>query len=197
MEFNLEEENQQLETEILEGKPNISEENEEPKPKIENQPPVMTDSRRKLIVHIQRYKSSKLARYLDLFDLSTNNLKNLDEEQLESLLKDIQMTVSMRSSNSFNKELFFVGVAGLEPIVSSVYDVQGMSSLLKNDPEIDDLLEELSLSSNKYSSPEVRLCCCLVRSMLTAHSLSSKRKSLVEQVNKPITKNLKEKYSDL
>ena len=107
------------------------------------------------------------------------------------------MTVSMRSSNSFNKELFFVGVAGLEPIVSSVYDVQGMSSILRQDPEIDDLLEELSLSSNKYTSPEIRLVMALLKSATICHSLSNKKKTLISEVNKPLPKTLKEKYSDL
>lgn len=164
------------------------------------EPLVMTDERRKLIIHIQRYKSSKLARYLDLFDLDIKSLKNMTEEELDTLLKDIQMTVSIRSSNTFNKEIFFTGVATAEPIVSSLtksYDITGMSNILRQDPEIDDLLEEISLQNNKYTSPHMRLAMALVKSALATNMINNKKNELKNNIEKPLSDDITKKYKDL
>lgn len=204
---------QQAELDILNGKENNNEEegnNEEEKNNnvksdVQQQRKVVDINspeyieKRKLIIHLQRYKDSKLGKYLTAFKLELNQLEPLEIPQLEALLQDVQLTIALRSSNSFNKEVFFTGITLIEAPVSKVtpLNINGMNNLMRQDPEIDDILEEISLQSNKYIRPELRLCLCMVKAAVITDKIN-KRKTEIEVISrKPVPESKVEKYKDL
>lgn len=155
--------------------------------------------RRKLVIHLRRYAESALNKHLGAFDLSLATLNGLSYDQLNSLIDDVQLTVSMRSSNTFHSEAFY-GVVGLaEPFVSQVtpYNVNGMSQVLRHDPAVDDILLELSLQSNRYISPEARLCMACVKAAMVTNTINQRKAALTASVDKEVGKATEEKYSDL
>lgn len=155
--------------------------------------------KRKLIVHILRYKDSNLCRYLSPFNLELARLKGMEENALKELLSEIQLTVALRSSNNFNKEVFFNGVALLEPVATKYtpYNCTGLGSILRQDPEVSDILEEISLQKNKYTPPEIRLAMSILKTTIICSSINTRKEGILQETNKTVESGKVDKYKDL
>jgi uncharacterized protein (UPF0335 family) len=154
---------------------------------------------RKLIVHLRRYAESALNKHLTAFDLSLATLSGMPHDQLASLLEDVQLTVSMRSSNTFHSEAFYGAVGLAEPFITRAtpYNITGMSSVLRHDPAVDDILLELSLQSNRYISPEARLAMACVRAAMVTDAVNKRKAALSDVAAKEAPAQAEAKYKDL
>jgi hypothetical protein len=115
--------------------------------------------RRELIMTIQTYyKSPIFAKYLAANDL-VEDPSLLTIEEMKMLLVDIKFTIRNKNTSSMIQQVVPRVIAGLEPIVSVVYDVKGVSKQLMQQPTFIDLIEEIRLESVAFtdSSPRARL----------------------------------------
>jgi hypothetical protein len=155
--------------------------------------------RRKLIIHLLRYKNSKLNKFLQGFNLEKAFLDTQSIEQLQLFKDDIDLSISLNSSNVFNKELFFNGILLSEKLIPKFtgLQIQGSSMVMRQNEDIDILLEEISLKNNRYIPVEMRLMASVLNVFMLVDHHNKLKDNLKEGMTKPIKKELNEKYSDL
>ena len=155
--------------------------------------------RRKKVIHIQRYMHSSFGEYIKCLNIDKVPLESMSNEDLDKLLSDIQLTIALKNSNKFNNDIFYGGVQMIEPVVSNFtpWNVNGLSGLLRSNPETNELLEEINLQYNKYISPEYRLCYSLISSMVSMDRINKNNELLRQEGKKPVSKEVLEKYNDL
>lgn len=157
-----------------------------------------TPERRILLMKIKQYHN----RFKDhLKDLKHKDLEKKTEEELEDILKEIQLVVSNKNSGNtlkiaFNSvmplyELTMVNYAGIR--------CQGISHLTAQDPQIDMILDEIQLeyfNNITYIKPEYRLIMSILKSTVALHSINT-AKMQRSKLDEPLQQDTKEEYDDL
>lgn len=152
-----------------------------------------------LCIQLNRYANS--SRFKDFlqsmsFNLSPTHLKSLSIVELEELLKQVQLVVSNKNSSKVVDEAYFMIIGLCEnvsqtPKFKTHCDLQGLSQSLRNDPEIADLLECISLSYGSIVDipPEKKLILstlgCLIKTA-SVNKMLTKIKNYEQQLEKNV-----------
>jgi hypothetical protein len=152
------------------------------------------DEHQKLILHINRYSSSKrFASYLKSlgFDLSTAKIKAMNKTELEELLGRIQTSLSNKTSSNFWYEMSLGMIETSEKIVvhsplGEKVRINGLTEALKSNEDYADLIEMIELEYASFSTirPELRIVYTILTTALKLHSINSfldKRKEMLEK----------------
>ena len=154
---------------------------------------------------IKKYLSSRFSEYLTEF--KSIDTTTLTKQELEDLLFDIRLTVDSHESNIFDFESYISAAATIEHIlVSNGFQVQGMTNNLHKSQKIPRLVDQISLARDLQMKPELQLLLLTVYTIKAttdhnkANSLQSNNPNnikITENLKKPASKNLKDKYKDL
>ncbi len=113
-------------------------------------------SLRQRIINYREALSLKLTNY----NLSSEYLESLNENDLTELLQKIQFTIGVRNTGQFWHQTFIHGMTLTEHIgMSFGLKLQGLTNSLYNDQILKDLITEVVLKHDKasYIEPEYRL----------------------------------------
>ena len=143
-----------------------------PEPDLESEPDISGPSpkeltiasedrvaRRKLILCINSYYASvRFGAFLKKAEL-VEDLASLTIPEMTNLLQDIKFCVQNRSSSKMIHSMVPQLIHGLEPIISTVYDITGLAQMLVRDEDFKDVLEEVALESQVFTNtpPTTRL----------------------------------------
>ena len=183
---------------------NKSKINYEAKSLIKKMPNRLSDEELKrkteLCIQLNRYANS--SRFKDFlqstsFNLSPSHLKTLTIPELEEMLKQVQLVVSNKNSSKVVDEAYFMIIGLCEnvsqnPKFKNQCDLQGLSQTLRNDPEIADLLECISLSYGSIVdiSPEKKLILSTIGCVIKTASVNkmlTKIKNYEQQLEKQVS----------
>lgn len=211
--FSLDKLLEEKQNEYNENTPQIKQKiNYEAKSLIKKMPQRLSDEELKrkteLCIQLNRYANS--SRFKDFlqsmsFNLSPSHLKTLSIPELEELLKQVQLVVSNKNSSKVVDEAYFMIIGLCEnvsqtPKFKTHCDLQGLSQSLRNDPEIADLLECISLSYGSIVDipPEKKLILstlgCIIKTA-SVNKMLTKIKNYEQQLEKQVQtldKNTKE-----
>ena len=141
------------------------------------------DENQKLILHLNRYASSKrFASYLKSlgFDLTTSKLKSMTNEELKELLDRTQTSLSHKQTTNFWYEMSIGLIETSEKIVvhsplGEKVKINGLSDVLKSNEDFQDLVEMIELQYTSFSniSPELRIMYTILTTAVKLHSINS------------------------
>ena len=141
------------------------------------------DENQKLILHLNRYASSKrFASYLKSlgFDLTTSKLKSMTNEELKELLDRTQTSLSHKQTTNFWYEMSIGLIETSEKIVvhsplGEKVKINGLSDALKSNEDFQDLVEMIELQYTSFSniSPELRIMYTILTTAVKLHSINS------------------------
>ena len=108
----------------------------------------------KLIINISRYReSTRFKSYLEGlgFNLSSSSLKQKSISELEDLLKELQVAVMNKNSSSIVSEVYYMATGVMEgvsqhPNIKPKFDLTGFNKLIREDENLQDVLECLNLN---------------------------------------------------
>lgn len=115
------------------------------------------EKRNKLLL-INKYKTSqRFSKYLIeemKFNLDTNYLQQLSEQQLDTIITDIRYCVSNRNNTNFFSGIALKTIAGFEIFVSKVFNknISGLTHNIQKSESFMDALEELTLENQTFTS---------------------------------------------
>ena len=172
--------------------------------------------KRKLIMTIRRY----LLTFRHILDEKNQNdillpikeqLEDMDEAALESLLQEIKLVISHRNATNFLHGNLLRFLTILEMLVSSFtpLNVTGSTQELANSQEFNDLANELYLQefndlanelylqelAINYTDPKIRMLTMLGHQFLQRHSVNSNQ--IPPDMNQEVSVNIIEKYKNL
>lgn len=130
---------------------------------------------RKRLMILSRYKNSKrFGKWLreQGFILNAKKLEGKTQEELDTIINDIRYCISTKNTNSLYETGATKGIVVLENLLRPVYKIDGLSTVLSNDPMYLDLVEEMMLerASFIYVKPEYRLLYCVLSSAYIVHN---------------------------
>jgi hypothetical protein len=191
----LEENKNNFEEEIIIENKNIIDEVQEEQP--------MTASdiiyKNKIMAKIKQYKET-FQELLIQVNIDSLEEKNINE--LETLLLMIKEIVANRNMKKNIQQVINTIPIGIEYIATSFTPLKlnGYSDLLIKDPEFyyncQEIILEYDLFDNINTRPEYRLGYQMVLSALLCHKINCIKESQIN-LNKPISEDVKNKYSNL
>ncbi len=114
---------------------------------------------------------------------------------------EIRFCVSCTTQGNFAKSMFLHSVQTAEGLASAFtpLKLQGLSAELAQDPDISDLINEISLESldYMYSRPEYRLLYKTGVSALAKHQQNRMMQSVEHHLLVPVGEEILNKYSSL
>jgi len=131
--------------------------------------------KRGLLLLLTRYRNSRrFADYLTeemKFDLSHENLSSKSVRELETMLEDVRYCVANKNNMNLVASSATKIIGVLEPLVSKVYKVDGLSRALESNPVFMDTLEEFALSKDflTNASPSTRMMLEVVKTAYIVH----------------------------
>ena len=164
------------------------------------------EKKQKLIIMISRYKESpRFKSYLESlgFNLSPCSLKSKSIEDLEQLLQELKVSVSNKNSSSIVNEIYYLGTGIAEgvsqhPKIKDKCDLLGLTKNIKENEEIQDCIECLSLSYGDICSisPEKKIVMLTLSSALKTASINRMLKTLKDKNNPDIQNNNNENINE-
>lgn len=149
---------------------------------------------------INKYLNSRFGEYLTTF--KSIDITTLNKDELEEILLDIRLTVDSHESNIFDFESYISAAATIEHVlVSNGFAVHGMTDNLHKSKKIPRLVDQISLARDLQMKPELQL---LLLTLYTIKATTDSNKQnapldpkLNDNLKKPASKHLKDKYKDL
>jgi len=114
-------------------------------------------------------------------------LGNKTIDEMKNLLGDIKFAIPNKNTGNMIQRSFPQIIAGLEPIISSVYDVKGLAQNLVTSEAFKDVLAEFALESQTFTNvpASTRLCYEIAKVAFITHEMNdAKRKNQI--VEKPV-----------
>lgn len=148
---------------------------------------------------ILRYKVT-FGHYLTAYDYKIQDLDNLDLNSLETLLMEIEISVSTRTSSNMVYSYYAGGVSVVEKIAPVLgMNLKGLSAVLTENKQIKETLEELSIKYDvlSYSKPEVRLIYYTLQSIMAVNTHNKKNAETQRVLDEKIDKKIVDEFKDL
>jgi len=155
-----------------------------------------------LLIHISRYNNStRFGSYLDKLGLNIKptQLQKYTYEELEELLEKIRTAINSKSGSNIITEGYFMACGIGEtltknPKIKERLDLTGLSQSLRQDEELQDVLEAISLEYGSVAmlSPEKRLLYLTATHILrvsASNKMLEKLKQLEQQRANPDFRN--------
>lgn len=180
-------------TELLEDKINSP----EVRPQPVTEPP---EYKIPIINKIRNYYSSSFRDQISNIMLSQEQLELMSIAELKSHLESVQNAVSMRCNKSFNEMIFFSGFSFIEATACKFgLEVQGFATIMRQEQEVQLLIEELGLKYQDYISvkPEYRLLGICLITLNKLHIQRRATKEISNSLSKPIPEATVNEYKDL
>ena len=148
---------------------------------------------------ILRYKVS-FAKYLESYNYRIQELDALNIEQLETLLQEIEICVSCRTSGNMLGDYYISTVSVIErcaPLVSM--NLSGLSEILGKDERIRECLDEISIKYDvlSYTPPEARLAYLTLRAIMAINQVNKKKEKTAAVLNERVKPEVINAYADL
>jgi hypothetical protein len=152
-------------------------------------------ARRRLILEIQRYYSSPRFRAFLVQTGLVESLAELAIPEMQQLLRDIRFTIQNKNTGEMIQRGVPHMICAIEPLVSTVYDIKGLSNMLSTSESFKDILEEVALESQTFSDTPAttRLFYEVVKTAFFTHELRDAQKKAIKE--KEVT--MSSKLSDL
>jgi hypothetical protein len=129
--------------------------------------------RRKLLLILKRYSTSRFTDYLKSMNINTDeeSFDKYSNDELERLLDDIRYTISQKNGNNMIEGVSLKAIETMESFMTNIYKIDGLSKVLKNNEQFLDTLSELSLeySNFSYISPEKRMTYIIISNAMMVH----------------------------
>jgi hypothetical protein len=144
--------------------------------------------RRELIMTIQGYyMSDRFGSLLSKLKLVVD-LDSLTIAEMNALLREIEFAVANKGRSKVTQKMAPQIIAGLEPVVSTFYDVRGVARVLKDSETFKDIVEEIALQNPifSHSSASRRLMFEVLTTCYMVHEMNA-AKAVVDVVKeKPV-----------
>ena len=166
--------------------------------------PVYTDidekkHHRSLIKVLRGYNASTFAKRGILSEFEFNALNTHSIDELETMLEDVKLAVSMHNSQSFSVDMFKMGIFGIEKAVTSagIADLTGFTLAMLTTPNMNDYLEELALDMQEYTCvrPSIKIGFIAVQKAMQVSATNEAKKQL--KVPEPVSEQAKKLGEDL
>ncbi len=148
---------------------------------------------------ILRYKVT-FGQYLMAYDYKIESLEELNYEQLETLLMEIEICVSSRTSSNMTSSYYLGAVSMIERVAPILgMNLAGLSQSLTESEQIKETLAELSLKYDvaSYTKPEVRLAYLTLQSIMAINSINKKKQQTEQVLNGRVPKTTVDEFKDL
>jgi len=150
---------------------------------------------------------SKIFQYLETFPDELRGYRDVlqyidtyDLEKLESVKKEIAIVASTRSSTGMYKNLYYGSCQFVEKFSTHLgYSLDGFTSLVKENKEIDKCLNEIILQfdTDTYIEPQYRLILYTFQMAMATHKAKNVKNVYEKILTKKIKPDIKKKYKDL
>lgn len=147
---------------------------------------------------ILRYKVA-FGHYLMAYDYKIQDLDNMGTAELETLLMEIEISVSSRTSGNMISSYYLGGVSTIEKIAPILgMNLKGLSVVLGENQQIKETLEELSIKYDvaHYSKPEIRLAYLTLQSIMAINSHNKKVAETQKILNEKVSKDVVDEFKD-
>lgn len=148
---------------------------------------------------ILRYKVS-FDKYLIAYDYKIQDLDNLTLEQLKTLLTEIEICVSSRTSGNMLKNYYCSAVEVGERMAPFLgLNLTGLSKVLGESDQVRECLEELSIKYDvlQYTKPEVRLAYITLQTIFAINTHNKKINEINKVMEASVKKEVIEEFKDL
>lgn len=137
-----------------------------------------------------------------LKDFETGQLCDMDEEQLKLVLESIRFQLSASNSASFNKLILDTGIGITENVgISFGFKVNGLSNLIHNHEEVDDVLKEIALINIEkgwyIENPYQRLGLIILSEGSRLHQFNIQQETMGLLRSKFVSQKIIDKYKNL
>ena len=152
-------------------------------------------------------KKNKILRYQTLFphylshvQYKFQDLDIMTEDQLDYLLKELDIIISSSNNSMLTHTVFYGAIDTTEklaPIFS--FNLSGLSQTLKEDQEVNDILNELSLKYDDITAtpPEYRIILKILKTGFVLNAQNKHNVRYKEYLEKSISRDVQEKYKNL
>jgi hypothetical protein len=126
----------------------------------------------------------------------------MDETDLKKVLKTIRFQLSANNSASFNKLILDSSIGITETIGTSIgFKINGLSNLIHNHEEVDDLLKEIALVNIEngwfVESPYQRLGLIILSEGSRLYTFNLTQESMLMLRNKLVSEEIIQKYKNI
>jgi hypothetical protein len=146
--------------------------------------------------------------YIDWFPTKLKEFQSLDVDTISTITgaKDvidrIKFQISATNNASFNK-MFLQGGIGIVENVGSIigFNIQGLSVVASNDPEIDDILKEIALDGIEkgwtIQNPYTKLAAVLLFQAARLHNFNTQQEIMCKLRTTIVPEEVVNKFKDL
>lgn len=159
-----------------------------------------TIERRKVLLTIKSWELNFQQVLKDVIP-SNQQLKEMTDKELDTLLDEIKFCVSVRNTTKISTKAF-IGVVHQVENICVAYDIlniKGLTQICKKDQDLLDTVKEVCLNnlSLTYSKPEYRLAFSLLNTAYGLHIMNNSIKTQTNQSNKTIKKEMDDELKNI